>query len=109
MSPRQIAIVVLAGGVAFGGAFATAKAGSDDGDGGGMPGAEQIQAPSDSPRVPAFAAPGTVPGLEAPPVAQGGATGGTAPSPAPVAPSPAPVAPSPAPPADGGGGVIVEG
>jgi len=110
MTPARVGVAVLLSVLAFGAAFAAGKAGSGDGDGGGMPAAEGIEAPSGSPKVPAFAAPAAVPGLKPAPVAEGGSsgdsTGGTAPSPA---PAPAPAEPSPAPPSDGGGGVIIEG
>jgi len=108
MSSGRIAVVAVVALAAFGVAFATAKAGSD-GDGGEMPGAERIEAPSGSPAVPTFAPPAAVPALKAPPAPApsgeppGDSSGGAAPTPAP----PAPPAPSPAPPS--GGGPIIEG
>ena len=111
MTPARVGVAVLLSVLAFGAAFAAGKAGSGDGDGGGMPAAKTIEAPSDSPKVPAFAAPAAVPGLKSPPAAEGGGSSGDSTAeaePAP-APAPAPAEPSPAPPSDGGGGVIIEG
>ena len=108
MTPARVGVAVVLSVLAFGAAFAAGKAGSSDGDGGATPAAERIEAPSDSPKVPAFAAPAAVPGLKSPPAAESGGSSGDSTAEAEPAPAPAPAEPSPAPPS-GGGGVIIEG
>ena len=111
MTPARVGVAVLLSALAFGAAFAAGKASSGDGDDGGMPAAESIEAPSDSPKVPGFTAPAAVPGLKSPPASDGG--GSSAGSTDDTAPAPA--EPAPAPPSGGGGGggggggVIIEG
>ena len=94
-STSRLALALLIAAIAFGAAFAVAKAGTDDG-GGGSGAAPKLDSKESSPSVPGVPAPAALPALRTAPKSTGGggSSGGSGGS---VAPTPS--APSPRPPA----------